>query len=224
MDFYNWLIHDKKLSKATASKYTLVIQNRIIEWLPSYEIPNNSIEFEALKRVIFDLDIYKERNRIGNNMYSSALNHYGHYLKQVDLNDSTIFEENKAFTSEAERQIKVRLVQNKFRKSLFDYSAKCFISGLSHHSLLIASHIKPWSKSSNEERINPYNGLLLSPNFDRLFDRGLITLNSHGKIFISKKLNAIDKKLLGIPESSIVHLSEKHRIYLEYHGDHIFQK
>lgn len=61
------------------------------EWLPSYQLPKNSIEFEALKQMIFTLDIQKERNRVGNNMYSSALNHYGNYLKELNIQDQTIF-------------------------------------------------------------------------------------------------------------------------------------
>ena len=115
MDFYNWLLSGKGLSKATASKYHLVIKNRISEWLPSYELPKNSIEFEALKLMILSLDIYQERNRIGNNMYSSALNHYGHYLKENNIHDSEVFNKNQSFTTEAEKRVKVRLLQNKFR-------------------------------------------------------------------------------------------------------------
>ena len=71
MDFYDWLL-EKRLSQATASKYNLVIKNRISEWLPSYELPKNVIEFEALKELIVSLDIYQDRNKVGNNMYSSA--------------------------------------------------------------------------------------------------------------------------------------------------------
>ena len=79
----------------------MVIKNRILEWLPSYELPKNSIEFEALKQTIYELDIYQERNRVGNNMYSSALNHYGNYLRIFDHKDRNIFKENEEFTSEA---------------------------------------------------------------------------------------------------------------------------
>ncbi len=57
--------------------------------LPSYELPQNSIEFEALKQTIFTLDIYQDRNRVGNNMYSSALKHYGDFLKEIDVNDES---------------------------------------------------------------------------------------------------------------------------------------
>lgn len=85
MDFYTWLVNEKGLSTTTASKYNLVIKNRISEWLPSYELPQNSIDFEAVKRIIESLNIYKERNSVGNNMYSSALRHYGNYLKEHDI-------------------------------------------------------------------------------------------------------------------------------------------
>ena len=99
MNFYHWLIQNKNLSKATALKYDLVIKNRINEWLPSYELPQNSIEFEALKQTIFTLDIYQDRNRVGNNMYSSALKHYGDFLKEIDVNDGSIFTEKQIFPS-----------------------------------------------------------------------------------------------------------------------------
>jgi predicted restriction endonuclease len=43
--------------------------------------------------------------------------------------------------------------------------------------LLIASHIKPWAKCDGNEKVDVYNGFLLSPNFDRLFDQGFITFS-----------------------------------------------
>lgn len=224
MDFYKWLLEEKGLSPATASKYNLVIQNRISEWLPSYERPINSIEFEALKLTIFDLEIYKERNRIGNNMYSSALNHYGNYLKKYDVNDSTIFTPNKSFTTEAERKIKVRLVQNKFRKGLFDYHPHCAISGLSSAPFLIASHIKPWARSNDQERLDQFNGLLLTPNYDRLFDQGFIGFKQSGEIIISNQLNQAEREFFNIPDRISIHFESEHKPYLEFHADEIFKQ
>ena len=223
MEFYQWLVAEKKLSQASASKYNLVVQNRIREWLPSYEMPQNSIEFEALKQMIIDLDIYKERNRIGNNMYSSALNHYGHYLRRYDANDPAIFTLNQSYTSEAERKIKVRLVQNKFRKGLFDYHPHCAIAGLSSAPFLIASHIKPWAKSNDQERLDTFNGLLLTPNYDRLFDRGYIGFKHNGEIIISSQLNQMDREFFNIPNRISIDLQSEHQAYLEFHRDEIFQ-
>ena len=224
MDFYHLLIDQKGLSKATASKYDLVIRNRIAEWLPSYEVPKNSIEFEALKQSIFSLDIYKERNHIGNNMYSSALNHYGNYLKEYDVYDQSIFNEEKTFTADAEKLIKVRLLQNKFRKKLFELYPYCAVTGYKNSQFLIASHIKPWSKSENKEKIDGYNGLLLTPNFDRLFDRGFISFDQKGNTLLSHKLAKADVEFLNIPSKSCLEFNSSHQYYLEFHRDTIFEK
>lgn len=222
MDFYDWLIQEKKLSEATASKYNLVIKNRISEWMPSYEMPKNSIEFEALKLTIFDLDIYKERNRIGNNMYSSALNHFGNYLKQKNQDQSVIWNTAHEFSSEAARIIKIRLVQNKFRLGLFEMNPKCLISGLTNPKLLIASHIKPWSKCNDQERIDPYNGFLLTPNYDRLFDQGFISFQMDGKVLISKKLTQSDQAFFQLPQIVNFKFSKQHEPYLAFHQREIF--
>lgn len=224
MEFYQWLIDEKGLSSATASKYNLVIKNRISEWMPSYVIPKNSIEFEALKQTIYELDIYQERNRVGNNMYSSALNHYGNYLRTFDYRDREIFKENKEFTSEAKKLIKVRLVQNKFRKGLFDLNKTCAVTGFNNVQFLIASHIKPWAVSTELERVDSYNGLLLTPNYDRLFDRGFISFRLNGEIIVSKKLKKDEEEFFNIPQNLCIQLSSNHKAYLEYHSEMIFKK
>lgn len=224
MSFYQWLIEEKKLSSSTASKYDLVIKNRILEWLPSYELPKNSIEFEALKQTIYELDIYQERNRVGNNMYSSALNHYGNYLRIFDHKDRNIFKENEEFTSEAKKLIKVRLIQNKFRKGLFDLSKTCAVTGFNSFQFLIASHIKPWAVSTELERMDSYNGLLLTPNYDRLFDRGFISFRRSGEIIVSTKLTKDEEAFFNIPKNLCIQLSSNHNAYLEYHSDVVFKK
>ena len=218
MDFYNWLLSGKGLSKATASKYHLVIKNRISEWLPSYELPKNSIEFEALKLMILSLDIYQERNRIGNNMYSSALNHYGHYLKENNIHDSEVFNKDQSFTTEAEKRVKVRLLQNKFRKGLFDLHQSCVVTGFSNSQFLIASHIKPWAKSTNEEKIDHYNGLLLTPNFDKLFDKNLISIDFKGNVLKSKILQPSDIQFFQLPKKGSFIFDSRHKKYLDYHN------
>lgn len=223
MCFYNWLIEQKGLSKATASKYNLVIKNRISEWLPSYEIPKNIIEFEALRQMIYSLDIYQERNQVGNNMYSSALKHYGDYLKVIDPIQKVLFNKNSTLTTEAERLIKVRLSQTKFRKDLFDIQGCCAISGVKNSQFLIASHIKPWSQSTEKEKNDPFNGFLLTPNYDRLFDRGFITFLSTGKVCVSNKLTNDERKYFKIPDWLIIELDKKHANYLDYHQNEVFK-
>jgi putative restriction endonuclease len=65
----------------------------------------------------------------------------------------------------------------------------CRVTGIIDPRLLIASHIKPWSKSSDKEKLDGCNGLLLSPHVDCLFDKGLISFEDGGAIVLSPKLD-----------------------------------
>ena len=67
----------------------------------------------------------------------------------------------------------------------------CPITRMMTKDFLIASHIKTWIHSNNEERVNTKNGILLSPLFDKLFDKGigLITFTTEKRILISNKIS-----------------------------------
>jgi hypothetical protein len=64
--------------------------------------------------------------------------------------------------------------------------------------LMIASHIVPWKESTNPERLDPYNGLLLTPNLDKLFGEYWITFRNDGRVVISKHLDRSTRSALGI--------------------------
>lgn len=157
-------------------------------------------------------------------MYSSALNHYGHYLKEYPLEDSPIFDDCLRMNSEAQRLVKIRVKQNKFRKALFDLNPYCAVTGLQQSQFLIASHIKPWSLSNDHERVDPYNGFLLSPNFDCLFDAGYIGFQANGTILVSKYMTRESQDFFNIPNQIKTPLSNQHKSYLEFHLEEIFQK
>lgn len=80
--------------------------------------------------------------------------------------------------TEREQLAKARIGQGRFRA---DVAAKwgrgevCALTGVAIPEMLIASHIKPWRDSSNAERLDPMNGLLLAAHADRLFDRHLMS-------------------------------------------------
>jgi predicted restriction endonuclease len=69
---------------------------------------------------------------------------------------------------------------------------------LSVVAALEASHIKRWTDSNNDERLDPNNGILLTANLHRLFDAGLISFDDLGKMIISSKLSKSEQTLLGI--------------------------
>ena len=126
--------------------------------------------------------------------------------------------------TEIETLIKARLGQGIFRQNVLEQYPSCPLTGLDIQPLLIASHIKPWSVCNNNERLDPFNGLMLAPNIDRLFDKGLITFETDGTIKISPKIDLENQKRLGISSDMKLKIRPKSKKYFEYHRNHVFQK
>jgi hypothetical protein len=128
--------------------------------------------------------------------------------------------------TEIERLVVQRIGQNIFRESLIDYwQGRCCATGLAVSELLRASHIKPWAScESDEERLDVFNGLLLAPHVDALFDGGWMTFSDAGEAIFSSQLTAEALMALGIgPAMRIDGLRGEHRRYLAYHGDHVWR-
>lgn len=120
--------------------------------------------------------------------------------------------------TEREAVRKARVGQGRFRDSLIDYWSVCAVTGCSEIKLLRASHIKPWAKAELEERLNLYNGLLLSPTLDACFDSGYISFDDDGRIIISNRLSAEDTKILGINSNMrIKRIEPEHKRFLAFH-------
>jgi hypothetical protein len=121
--------------------------------------------------------------------------------------------------------IQARIGQGAFRKNLLRFERKCRITGITNRDFLIASHIKPWANSTDKEKLDINNGLLLSPNLDRAFDKGLISFDAKGRILISRKVSQSLQKSLGISKStSIGKLNFAQQRYMKYHRDFRFKK
>lgn len=130
------------------------------------------------------------------------------------------------------REIKTRVNQQYFRQIvLSNYSSTCAISRIDIPELLIASHIIPWSVNE-KERLNPENGICLSPLYDQAFDKGLIGISTNYKVLISKKITEHSKKSYYrayFSELRGAKLNQPEKYYpkkdfLEYHLDVIFEK
>jgi len=94
------------------------------------------------------------------------------------------------------RTIKTRQGQYKLRKMLLqNYQSKCALCNISHPKLLITSHIKTWSDSSREERIDSRNGILLCVIHDTLFENGFISLDDDYNVLFSPNFNFEDQKI-----------------------------
>ncbi len=121
-----------------------------------------------------------------------------------------------------EALIKIRINQGEFRKRLLRRHSHCCLCGVGNPKLLIASHIKPWSESSPDEKIDVNNGFLLCPNHDRVFDRGFISFNNDGNILISDELSLKDRMFLNISNDMKIMVSDANREYITYHREKIF--
>ena len=135
---------------------------------------------------------------------------------EIDVENKTIEEINEV-GEVIERVVKARKNQNKFREALFKKESKCKICGLAHKELLIASHIKPWSKSTPDEKLNPFNGFLLCSNHDSLFDKHLISFQDNGEIIISKRLSEKEQELLNINKDIVINIEDGNKKFLKEH-------
>lgn len=119
--------------------------------------------------------------------------------------------------------IKARVGQLDFRKNLVRLWKTCAVTGCAVQKMLKASHMKPWADSNAVERLDPFNGLLLTPNLDALFDAGLISFDEDGRIIFSSKISAADFLSLGVtPDMKLRKMNTAHAPYLEYHRANLF--
>lgn len=135
--------------------------------------------------------------------------------------EKLIKKDTKIDTTEKETIVRARKGQGKFRNEVILLHKKCPFTGVENPKFLKAGHLKPWSKcDSNSERIDPLNGLALTPNADLLVDQGLITFNEEGSALFSPDLIFDDLKSMGIDpggEYNIRIINDDHRAYIIYH-------
>lgn len=125
--------------------------------------------------------------------------------------------------TEKNAELAIRVGQARFRKLVLAmWNGECAVTRATH--FLVASHIKPWAVSNDTERLDPHNGIALSPVYDKAFDSGLITFNNDGSIVVSPLLR-FSAPLLGISGTErITRLSERHEQYLEHHRTKRFRR
>ena len=166
-------------------------------------------------------------------MYSNALKWFRSYVESnvfdvvaAKIEEKKISENVNISTTEREFIVKARIGQGKFREQLLAKYGSCIISGIDVSKVLVASHIKPWAVSTNEERVSVNNGLLLSATYDRLFDSGLITFANEGKLIVSRFISEDNRSKLQIKNGQVYKLQSnmQMKMFLEYHNDVVFIK
>lgn len=123
---------------------------------------------------------------------------------------------------ETERQavIAARRGQGLFRKLLDRRWGNCAVTACATRALLRASHIRPWRESSNADRLNPDNGLLLAAHLDAAFDQGLISFADDGRILIHARLPGADAQAISISAGMrLRNVRPEHRPFLVRHRE-----
>jgi len=128
-------------------------------------------------------------------------------------------------TTEKQELVLARRGQGKFRRNLEQIEDCCRLTGVRDRRFLRASHIKPWRLcETNHERLDGYNGLLLTPTFDHLFDKGYISFSDDGAILIPDRLPNEVRCSLGLAAQSVnaKTFTEAHEKYLAFHRKGVF--
>lgn len=138
----------------------------------------------------------------------------------VSLDIEEINKSPRLTPTQKQALIKARIGQGNFRDRLIErWGGKCAVTGVSVLELLRASHIKPWAMASDNERLDPDNGLLLVATLDAAFDKHLISFSDDGKMLLSERLGAGGYALLGVSPDAQLHkaLNAQQKAHLREH-------
>lgn len=141
---------------------------------------------------------------------------------QRDIND--IKHEKALSDTDKQQLIKARVGQGIFRQEVMRLEPKCRVTGIQMPALLIASHIKPWAVSSNAERLDPFNGLMLARHVDVLFDQGWLSFNDQGDMLVSPELEQDILLKLGLQVKNVGSFAPQSCGYLHWHREHVFRR
>jgi putative restriction endonuclease len=168
----------------------------------------------------FLFGIIEKKNGYGRELFQIKTNSEEQFVKKIeaDIDSSIVLD-----TTEKELIIKSRIGHSAFKKALLSIRKKCNLCGVSDERFLLASHIKPWSQSNHQERLDVNNGLILCPNHDALFDKGYISFDDDGKILISDSLDEATKVFLNINEIMKIKMNEEQQIYMKWHRENIYK-
>lgn len=126
--------------------------------------------------------------------------------------------------TDREAIIRARRGQGLFKDRVMRIEKACRITGVNKPIHLVASHCKPWRDSSNEERLDGENGLLLTPSIDHLFDRGFIGFEDSGRLIISPVAHLPSLQRMGVDTRQPINVggfTEGQRKFLDFHRDKV---
>lgn len=111
-----------------------------------------------------------------------------------------------------------RIYKQQLQKESMDIfgRVKCMVEKL-EYPVLIASHIKPFRSSNDDEAFDPNNGLLLSKTLDSLFDLNYISFADDGSIIFYKRVPEDVKQFWKTYKLDKRFINSERLGYLAYH-------
>lgn len=213
--------------------------------LPEFQSRPATYKINALGTVVYNLLKHPEVSKSGYRLLGGILLFLirrGGFAPYWDLDERQAIElQEKAVNSEVndaverlknedipeterEQLVMARRGQGRFRAELEKIESVCRLTCTTDSEFLVASHIKPWRLSSNSERLDRHNGLLLAPHVDRLFDLGWISFSENGAILLA---NEHIRRLMiqwGLdPERNVGSFNMRQQGYLEFHRKNIYK-
>ena len=141
-------------------------------------------------------------------------------IKSTSVSNKRRSQYRKPNETERRGLITSRVGQGYFRQQVIQkWNGKCAVTGSELLPILIASHIIPWSEASDDERLDVDNGILLSPVYDALFDKHLISFDDEGNILFSSTMTNNSKYELGLLEHAKIAVNEYMQKYLARHRE-----
>lgn len=140
---------------------------------------------------------------------------------------STLLTDDVVGATERSAVVQLRAKQQLFRRRLSVIERACRLTAIDDLRFLRASHIKPWRNSSEGERVDPHNGLLLTPSADLLFDHGWVSFKNDGRLIVANALPDQVRERLGLDVTEgrkCGDFTAQQADYLEYHRDCVFGK
>jgi putative restriction endonuclease len=149
-------------------------------------------------------------------------------LEDVDGDEEQhrVLQDTGIHETERRQLVKARIGQGVYRSRVELNEQGCRLTGIDDRRFLRASHIKPWAKSTNIEKLDGHNGLMLAPHVDQLFDRGFITFGDDGAVVTSSRLPASVAAAYRLlePQRPAKALHPTQSAYMQYHRDNVFKK
>ncbi|AUP79459.1 HNH endonuclease [Flavivirga eckloniae] len=197
-----------------------IVYNQIKQYLPSKYSPLNKTG-NPPKIKANQGYLYKSNRNITKTVFDLAKVYLDDYDESTNEVNEDPAEYNAPKQTTREGLVTSRIGQGEYRQQILRrWKFKCAVNGASIKEILIASHIVPWRESNDHERLDVDNGLLLSPTYDALFDRHLISFDDDGKILLSNSMDKTEFSILGITGAEkISNLTQGNKKYLKRHRE-----